>query len=221
MIIEDTITVVEFMKAVVMVGDMQLMQKIEHDAYWLFYHKGALDKTIHKAALEIRDALYANEELQKFRILIGFESIFHDWEKGGKESEDFDGERRFREAEALKLAETIDTDSYNEWKERIIRYASIKSNDMATFPYFGKFLEQFGKTSPSLALQLLLETSDQLENFIITILYGVAETELKGDVYSLIEGWCDKGKYLFSLARFFEFSRKLMKNCSRKYWIRP
>ena len=209
MIIENAIAVVEFMKGVAVSGDMQVMQKIEHDAYWLLYHKGALDETIHKVALEIRDALYADEEYQKFRILIGFESIFHDWEKGGKESEDFDRERKFRETKAVKLAETIDTDSYNEWKERIIRYASIKSNDMATFPYFGKFLEHFGKTSPALALQLLLETSDQLENFIIAILYGVAETERKGDVYSLIEGWCDERKYLFSLARFFEFSQEV------------
>lgn len=216
MIIENTITVVKFMKANVVFDDMQLMQKIEHDAYWLLYHKGALDETIHKVALEIRDALYADEEYQEFRILIGFESIFHDWEKGGKEREDFDRERKFREAEALKLAETIDTDSYNEWKERIIRYASIKSNDMATFPYFGKFLEHFGKTSPALAMQLLLETSDQLENFIIAILCGVAETERKGDVYSLIEGWCDEGKYLFSLARFFEYSPEVNEELLKK-----
>ena len=204
------------MKAIVVFDDMQLMQKIEHDAYWLLYHNGALDETIHKVALEIRDTLYADEEYLKFRILIGFESIFHDWEKDGKESEDFDRERKFREAEALKLGENIDPDSYNEWKERIIHYASIKSNDMATFPYFGKFLEHFGKTSPALALQLLLETSDKLENFIIAILCGVAETERKEDLYFLIEDWCDKGKYLLRLARFFEYSQEVNEELLKK-----
>jgi hypothetical protein len=216
MITENTITVVEFMKAVVVFDDMPLMQKIEHDTYWLFYHKGTLDKTIHNVALEIRDKLYADKEYQKFRILIGFESIFHDWENGEKESDNYDSERKFREAEALKMAETIDTNSYKEWKERISRYASIKSNDMATFPYFGKFLEHFGNTSPALALQLLSEASDQLENFIIAILRGVAETERKGDVYSLIENWCDEGKYLFSLARFFEYSPELNEGLLKK-----
>jgi len=91
---------------------------------------------------------------------------------------------------------------------------------MATFPYFGKFLEHFGKTSPTLALKLLSETSDQLGNFIIAILCGVAETDCKKDVYSLIEGWCDEGKYLSSLARFFEFSlemnEKLLKEILNK-----
>jgi hypothetical protein len=216
MIIENTITVVEFMKAIVANEDMQLMQKIEHDAYWLLYHTGTLNETIRTVALEIRDALYENEEFQKFRILVGFESIFHDWEKGRKDSEDFDLERTFREAEALKLAETIDIDSYNEWKERIINYASIKSNDTATFPYFGKFLEQFGKNSPSLALQLLIEASDHLENFIMVILLGVAKTEHKEDAYSLIESWCDKGKHLFSLARFFEYSPEVNEKLLKK-----
>ncbi len=216
MIIENTIAVVEFMKGVAVSDDMQVMQKIEHDAYWLLYHMGALDETIHNVALEIRDALYADAEYQKFRILIGFESIFHDWEKSENESKDFHREKTIRETEAPKLAEAIDSDSYNEWKERIIRYANIKSNDMATFPYFGKFLEHFGETSPVLALQLLSETSDQLENFINVILRGVAETEHKGDAYSLIEGWCDEGKYLCSLARFFEFSQEVNEELLKK-----
>ncbi|MCB0510892.1 MAG: hypothetical protein KDC82_09010 [Bacteroidetes bacterium] len=215
MIIENTITVIKFMKTIVVFDDLLLMQRIEHDAYWLFYHNGALNETIRREALEIRDMLYADEEYQKFRILIGFESIFHDWEKNEKEIEDFDRERKFREVEAFKLAEKIGSDSYNEWKERIIRYASIKSNDMATFPYFGKFLEHFGKTSPALALKLLLENANLLENFIIAILRGIAETEHKGDAYFLIEDWCDKGNYLLSLARFFEYfpevNEKLLK----------
>lgn len=216
MIIEDSIAVVEFLKTIAVSDDMQLMQKIEHDAYWVLYHKGELDKTIQKVALEIRDALYADEEYQKFRILIGFESIFHDWEKGGKEREDFDHERKYREAEALKLAESIDKDSYEEWKNRIIYYASIKSNDMATFPYFGKFLEYFGESSPDLALHLLSEISDQLKSFIIAILSGVSKTENKEEVYSLIESWCDEGKYLFSLARFFEFSSEVNEGLLKK-----
>lgn len=209
MIIEDTITVMRFIRDIVASGDMQIMQKIEHDTYWIFYHKGTLDETIRKIAFEIRDTLYENKEYQKFRILIGFESIFHDWEKSGPESEDFESEDKFREKEALKLAEAINEETYNEWEKRIISYASIESNDMATFPYFGKFLEHFGKTSPALALKLLLDTSDQLERFIIAIFCGVMETERKGDVYSLIEKWCDEGKYLFSVARFFEYSPEL------------
>lgn len=216
MVIRNTIDVVEFMKTIAVSGDMQLMQKIEHDAYWLLYHMGALDETLHKGILEIRDMLYANDEYQKFRSLIGFESIFHDWEKKDKENDNFNTEKTFRESEALKLAESINTDSYNEWRERILYYANIESNDMATFPYFGKFLENFGKASPALALQFLSESSEQLGNFIIAILRGISESECKEDVYALIERWCDEGKYLYSLARFFEFSSEINEKLFKK-----
>ena len=208
MVIEDAITVAEFMKRIALAEDMQLKQKIEHDAYWMLYHKGTLNEQIREIALEIRDVLYADEEYQKFRILIGFESIFHDWEKGGRDSDDYEHERTYRETEALNFAESVTTDTYGEWKDRIIRYASIKSNDLATFPYFGKFLEYLGKSSPELALQLLNENAELLENFITAILYGVAETDHEG-AYALIERWCDEGKYLFSLARFFEYSSEV------------
>lgn len=215
MIIANTITVAEFMRDVAVSDDMQVMQKIEHDAYWLLHQKGGQNETIHKVALEIRDALQADEEYQKFRILIGYESIFHDWEKE-EESTDFERERTIRERESKKLAETIDTDSYHEWKARIIRYASIKSNDMGSFLYLGIFLTHFGKHAPTLALRLLVETSDPLENFIVAILCGVAETECKGDAYSLIESWCEEGKYLYSLARFFEYSPEVNEELLKK-----
>ena len=216
MVIKNTIDVVEFMKTIAVSGDMQLMQKIEHDAYWLLYHMGALDEALRKEILEIRDMLYANNEYQKFRALIGFESIFHDWEKKDKENDNFNNEKKFRESEALKLAQSINIDSYNEWRERILYYASIESNDMATFPYFGKFLENFGKVSPVLALQLLSEASEQLGNFIIAILHGISESERKEDVYVLIERWCGEGKYLYNLARFFEFSSEMNERLFKK-----
>ncbi len=206
MIVDNTVTVTEFMKKVALTEDMPIMQKIEHDAYWMLHHKGKLDSRIHKICLEIRDQLYANEEYQKFRFLIGFESIFHDWEN---DRNDIEQENKFREEEVLKLAENINTVTYEEWKDRIIQYARIKSNDMATFPYFGKFLEHFGKTSPILALQLLSESSEQLENFLVALFCGVAETEHKNDAYALIDRWCDEDKYLFSLARFFEYSSEI------------
>jgi hypothetical protein len=210
MIIENTISVLKFMQEIASSIDLQIMQKVEHDAYWLFYHMGSLDENIHQLALEIRDTLYANEEYKRFRILIGFESIFHDWEKGrGSDNKDLDQESSAREKETLKLAESINEDSYEEWKERIICYTNIKSDDLATFPYFGNFLRHFGRISPNLALQFLSDSSDQVEKFIVPILCGIAETEDKENAYEKINHWCDQEKYLFSLAQFFEFSTEI------------
>lgn len=206
MVLENTIDVVEFMKSIAHSGDLQVMQKVEHDAYWLLYHRGKLDRAIRKALLEIRDILYADEEYSVFRILIGFESIFHDWEQSKDENNEYEREKEYRESETLKLAEGINAESYEEWRERIIRYARIESNDLATFPYFGQFLRHFAKTSPALAMQLLSDASEELQGFVTSILCGVVETDRKDDLYQLIEKWCHEGRHLVSLARFFEFS---------------
>ncbi len=217
MIIADTVAVLEFMRDIVNSdSDMQVLQKIEHDTYWLLYHKGELSADIKRLSLEIRDLLYNNAEYKIFRILIGFESIFHNWEKGGVENRNFEQEEKVRKSEMLKLAEEINDSTYDKWKGRIVQYASIKSSDMATFPYFRKFLEHFGETSPKLALRLLSESSEQLENFMVAILCGIAETEEKENVYSLIEGWCDEGKYLSTLASFFEFSSEVNEGLLKK-----
>lgn len=209
MVLENTIDVVEFMKCIAQSGDLQVMQKVEHDAYWLLYHKGKLDNAIRRGLLEIRDNLYADEEYSIFRALIGFESIFHDWEESRDENNEYEQEKEHRESEALKLAEAISAESYEEWKERIIRYASIESNDLATFPYFGQFLRQFATTSPALALQLISDAAEELQGFVTAILCGVVETDRKSDLYQLIEKWCHEGRQLVSLARFFEFSPEI------------
>ena len=46
---------------------MQLLQKIEHDAYWLNYHRGEIDTVIKDTSFQIRDSLYSNEEFMIFR----------------------------------------------------------------------------------------------------------------------------------------------------------
>jgi hypothetical protein len=209
MIIENTITVVEFMQTVATSEDMQILQKIEHDAYWLLKNRGGLNNNVHSKTLEIRDSLYGNEEYQKYRILIGFESIFHDWELDRNVREEIVNEKDYREKETIKLAESINDKNYSDWKERIIKYGSIKSSDYATFPYFIKFLNHFAKTAPKLALNLLRESSEQIENFIINILNGIVVTEYKDDVDVMINRWCDEDKYLYQLARYYEYSSEI------------
>ena len=79
---------------------------------------------------------------------------------------------------------------------------------MATFPYFGKFLEAFGKLSPDLALRLVRENVEELNGFIVALLCGAALTD-KEKAYDVIRPWVAEGKQLFYVLRFFEFSDDL------------
>lgn len=207
MIMDDTLAVIEFMKSVVSNEDLQIQQSIEHDVY--FFFRRGVNKKVKEGALEIKEILDKDSEYQIFKVLIGFQGVFGEWSEEENIRANLDLEKEIREKKIAEFAKEITEETYNVWKERILSYASIQSNDMATFPYFGKFLELFAKSSPLLALRLLEESSEQIENFLIAILYGISQTDKNSKVDELISTWCNQEKYLFSLARFFEFSPQL------------
>lgn len=204
---EGALLFADFLKEITNTDDMQLLQKIEHDAYWLNHHLGQIDSSIKETALEIRDTLYSIDEFMIFRALIGFDSIFHDWEEGKIPEKSYEEEQKYREHEAKRHAESINVSNYEEWKQRILAYSDINSNDLAMFPYFGKFLEYFGSTAPELAIQFLIEEAEHLKGFAVPLLRGAEKTEKKNEVNDLLITWCNEGKHLFYLARFFEFSK--------------
>ncbi|HAU0992125.1 TPA: hypothetical protein ACGAPA_000730 [Legionella pneumophila] len=205
MIISSTLFILQFMSELVETEDLQILQTIEHDVYWIYYHMSGLSPDIEKNALEVNEKLKANQEFQIFRVLIGYESIFHDW-KEEKDKDFYKQEQKIREDNILELAQTINKKNYTEWKQRIFAYAAIRSNDMATFPFFGKFLENFGKQSSDLAFQLLSESSSEFEPFILPILRGIEQSKKKKRLLSFINSWIEKDCFLLAITRFLEFS---------------
>ncbi|WP_454783288.1 hypothetical protein [Legionella sp. WA2022007384] len=206
MIIDNTTVVLQFMSdCIVESEDLQVLQTIEHDAYWLYYHLGSLSSDIKKAALAVKKKLDDNEEFQIFRVLIGFESIFHDWD-GEREKGYFEQERKIREKKIIEFVGSINEQNYAVWKKRVFQYAAIRSNDMATFPYFGKFLECLGKESSEIALQLLSEFPEELGWFIVPILRGVEQSPKKSVLSGLISSWIRNGLFFLAVARFLQFT---------------
>jgi len=206
MVIENTIFILEFMGVLVEATeskDLQILQTIEHDSYWLYYHMGGLSPDIEKAALEVNTRLKANSEFQLFRVLIGFESIFHDWQDE-REKDFYEQDRKIREAKALELAQGINEKNYEEWKNRIISYAAIQSNDMATFPYFIQFLDSFGKYTPKFAIRFLSEISNDFGLFVTPILLGLEQATKNKEISELITSWMNKAVFLLPIAKFLE-----------------
>lgn len=209
MVLGNTASVLRFMHSVVASEDLQIVQKIEHDAYFFYRRKG--NEEIKNLALEIKAVIDTLAEYQIFKVLIGFEGIFQDWDNDAGQF-DFKGVREIRERQARKLAESISADSYGVWKERILYYASIKSDDMATFPLFADFLQHFGESSPSLALKLLDEETDELRYFLMFLLIGLWKTAENEKAKSLVTNWVKENRYIFLITRFFEFNSELDKH---------
>lgn len=205
LILRNTIRVLKFYKQIIPGEDLEIIQKIEHDSFWLA-RRGVQDEVV-ATALTIKDELDRHAEYQIFKHLIGFEGVFQNWNK--LDDEDFKATRQLREDKAREYARSINEDNYEEWKSRIMLYSQIQSNDMATFPVFGKFLEFFGNFSPKLALRLLNEEGEKLERFIIVLLIGIWETDERNAARAFIQESINNNLHLYVLTRFFEFNSEI------------
>lgn len=193
------IEVLHFMRNQVPVQEMQVVQAIEHDGYWNFYH--AASAPIAAAALEVRDAVSNLAEYQIYKDLIGFKGIHGAWEdlKGSQTAwEDRDKQRR--EASERYL-DSIDARSYDTWRTRILEFAKSRSDDLAMFPIFYDFLGSLARRMPSMALELLRDHEGRVQPFVIALLNGLWASDRAEDALALVRVWMADRTKLASIAK--------------------
>lgn len=194
----DAIVVLEFLRELVATEALPLIQKIEHQSYWIYFH-GATP-AIKNKALEIRDAVDAHAEYQIYKQLIGFEGIFGKWEDLSRSEAAWDySDNKRREAARIYLEE-IDT-SYTTWFNRILNFSRTRSNDLATFPVYYDFLKSIGEKHPRFALELLSNHEELMKPFLIALLNGLWVSASQSDVESLAKCWIVNGRNLASIAK--------------------
>lgn len=169
--------------------DLQIVQKIEHDSYWIHYHSPS--DTVRSAALAVKAIIDANSEYTIYKTLIGFEGVFGEWSGSRTDGSYTVAARERRGHEAKVLATRIPDEGFNVWKERILTFAQTESNDMATFPVFYEFLANVAGLYPDFALDLLTNESDRLSAFLIPLLRGVWDSDRQSELLPLIKRWID------------------------------
>eukprot|EP00456_Euglypha_rotunda_P091804 TRINITY_DN9660_c0_g1_i6.p1 TRINITY_DN9660_c0_g1~~TRINITY_DN9660_c0_g1_i6.p1 ORF type:complete len:907 (+),score=193.30 TRINITY_DN9660_c0_g1_i6:308-2722(+) len=195
----NTIAVLEFMRNLVATEALPVVQKIEHQAYWNYYH--AASQAIKEKALEVRDAIAAQGEYQIYKQLIGFEGIFGDWEMLRRSDESWEyGDGKRREA-SRQFVEEIDEATYDTWRDRILEFSRTKSDDMATFPVYYDFLQSIGKERPRLALELVGDHEDIMEPFLIALMRGLWTSVEQVRVQQIADRWIQDGRHLTALAK--------------------
>ena len=200
--------VLAFYKKLLESEPLQIIQKIEHYAFWIFRNRS--NDSIKDLILQLKEIINLNEEYQIYKILVGFEGIFEDWEIT-EDSMDYEKEREYRNNKILEYVESVTSENYDEWLKRILLFAGTESDDLATFPYFGTFLEQLGEKSPDLSLRLIADSKGRLERFYTAILIGVWRSN-KDAAIELIRGWIEQGNNLSSIAKIFEYNSDLDEN---------
>ena len=201
MILESTIWVLTFFKEVLPEENFQIVQKIEHDAFWRFKH--APSEEVKSAALEIRDLLATHDEYTIYKDLIGFEGVFEDWEESLNKKPKFGEIDKYRSSKAKEYADTINAENWADWRGRILRFVTTESDDMATFPKFFEFLLRFAEKSPDLALGLLIENLDDVRLFTVPLLRGLWKSPLKADLRALMLEWIAADRQLAAIAKLF------------------
>lgn len=195
--------ILDFYIEIVAAESLFVIQKIEHDTYWIF--KNHDNEKIRELALVIKQKIDSSEEYTIYKVLIGFEGIFDEWNEEGINELGYEKERQLRDDKLKGYAESINKENYEEWENRILAYSEIKSDDLATFPYFGKFLEEFSRNEPDLAIEFLNKNKDKVERFLTAYLAGLWVGDKKRAI-ELISEWVDRGEFIFQCARLFEFN---------------
>jgi hypothetical protein len=185
--------------------ELSFIQEIEHSTYWKYYH-GHPDTQA--AACRVKAQLDKNEDYQVFKVLIGFNGIFNAW-CGDDDAEDtadkhVERAKQRRDARLQALLNDVHPETYPVWQRRILEWVNIKSNDSATFPYFGNFLQKTAEKNPTFVLQLLREHDAALQKFIIPLLLGLLQSAEKQAALAVRDTWLNEKKHLWALAKVCE-----------------
>ena len=206
MIDADTVWFLQFLESIIGTAPLEFLESREDDVYRL-YHR-TKSKKVKAAALKIKSVLDANNEFQIFKTLIGFEGVFYDWDGPATQLERHSEVQDLRESRAKFFVDQIKSNNFKAWESRIKKFASIESNDMATFPIFGKFLEYLGEQKPKFSRHLLESGDTNLERFFVPLLVGYWKADEAG-VKELLDTWIKGNRHLFQVGRFIQFNPSL------------
>lgn len=195
----NAVEVLTFLRNQVPAQELQVVQTIEHDAYWSYYH--AASTRIAEAALEVRDAVAQRTDYQIYKDLIGFEGIHGVWEELKRSPAAWEDRDKARREAGRRYLESINDDTCQEWRDRILEFAKARSDDLAMFPIFYDFLQSLAQRRPALALELLQEHEERMRPFTIALLRGLWDSDRAGDALVLAKRWMNDRSKLAALAK--------------------
>jgi hypothetical protein len=219
-VLNDSARIVEFFQEVVASSDAyELIQTIEHQFLWLRRRtigilNSETDATVLAAAehlsariLSFRDVVDAIRTFVIYNTLVGFESVFPPmWED---HEFDYTETEAYRNERIDELVAEIEWKNADEWFGIIQRCARTESNDMATFPNFGQFLQKLARTKPAIMLGYIDRLDDRLAHFLGVMLSGLAESDRAGAVDDKIAQWLTEDRHLSQIAHYFQFASTL------------
>lgn len=193
--LRDAARIVEFMAERANETSYELLQHLEHRyLYDYFRIKGLAEgqgaetaqadaTALIASILRFRDAINSDETFVRYKILVGFESVYPmHW---ADQNIDYQESEEYRRKETDRYVDEISAENEGYWFELATRCAETKSNDLATFPVFGDFIVKLGQHKPEVAERFLAKAGDDLRGFLAGFLNGLAASG-RQDIYEKI-----------------------------------
>lgn len=217
-ILADDLAVVKFLTENASAMSFEQTQHVEHQFLWLFRHNRETNTaqavteqvsmardTLRQAIFRFRDAVNDNIDFVTYKTLVGYESVFEPaWSDDGF---DIEGEQAYRSEKIDALVASVTDDNADEWFVRLARCAETESNDLATFPSFGTFLERLGSTNPKILFDYLKREHPRLMGFLTSILSGLEEGPCANRASALIREWVKAGNFVAEISWYFRVGK--------------
>jgi ppGpp synthetase/RelA/SpoT-type nucleotidyltranferase len=215
--LRDAARIVDFMTERARDASFELLQHLEHRFLYDHFRVEGLTEdpenrfgcqaeaaALVAAIFKFRDTINADNRFFRYKVLVGFESVYpsHWIDK----EFDYQGADEYRRGEANRYIDEIDAANENDWFDLISRCAETRSNDLATFPVFGDFISKLAERKPEVADRFLAKASDDLRNFLAGFLNGL---DLSGrrDIYErILESELESARNLAGVARHLRYS---------------
>ncbi len=214
--LKDATRIVAFVTERAKAEGYELLQHLEHRFLYDYFRATDLTEDLESrfgcqaeaealvaAILKFRDTINANERFVRYKVLVGFESVYpsHWTNKEFAYKED-----EYRRGEANRYIDEINAANESDWFDLIARCAETKSNDLATFPVFGNFINKLAERKPEVAGRFLAKASDDLRNFLPGFLNGLALSS-RPDIYErILETELESARNLTGVARHLRYS---------------
>ncbi|MGF1719255.1 hypothetical protein L4D20_04320 [Vibrio kyushuensis] len=196
----NTIEIHEYWSTLIKSAPLELVQIIEHNAYWNYYHGTSV--AAKNATLMVKEAIEKNLEYQIYRDLVGYEGIFNDWEEERTSRDGYGAQKELRDQRINDHIESVSNENILLWLNRVEHYLKTESKDLATFPELFHFVESIAERFPNEILSRILETSE-LNKSLIWVFRGVWKSHLNKQFRELICEWIENGQYLWELSSAF------------------
>jgi ppGpp synthetase/RelA/SpoT-type nucleotidyltranferase len=208
---KDATRIVEFLTERVKSTSYEILQHLEHRFLYDYRRVKELTedtdnrfscqtdaKVLMAAILEFRDIINTDDRFVRYKVLVGFESVYpNHWT-----DEEFEIQRvdEYRRSEADRYIDEIIPENENDWFDLMERCAKTKSNDLATFRVFGNFISKLAERKPEVADRLFTKASDDLRNFLPGFLNGLTKSS-RVDIYErILEGELESARRLASIS---------------------